>query len=106
MRQKVYVAEFCNIKITKVDTWSDFFIQDKVRQTNKHIHKLLIYFLFVKMLKLKEFFFCADNTAANISQENDKSNIADILLWAIFANRKELAEICWLRGRNHLCKYF
>lgn len=58
------------------------------------------------MPKLGNFFFCADNTAANISQENDKSNIEDILLWAIFANRKELAEICWLRGRNHLCKYF
>lgn len=36
MRQKGYVAEFCNIKITKVDTWSDFFIQDKVRQTNTY----------------------------------------------------------------------
>lgn len=34
MRRKVYVAEFCNTKITKVDTLSDFFIQDKVRQTN------------------------------------------------------------------------
>lgn len=26
-------------------------------------------------------------------------------MWAIFANRKELAEICWLRVENHLCKF-
>nr|XP_034318676.1 transient receptor potential cation channel subfamily M member 2-like [Crassostrea gigas] len=32
----------------------------------------------------------------------DKTTISDILLWAIFANRKELAEICWLRSENHL----
>lgn len=37
-------------------------------------------------------------------QSNDV-NISDILLWAIFANRKELAEICWLKGHNHLSKY-
>lgn len=36
--------------------------------------------------------------------EKDESTISDILLWAIFANRKELAEICWLRSENHLCK--
>lgn len=29
-------------------------------------------------------------------------NVSDILLWALFANRKELAEICWLRGYDHL----
>ncbi|XP_056002361.1 transient receptor potential cation channel subfamily M member-like 2 isoform X2 [Ostrea edulis] len=29
-------------------------------------------------------------------------DISDILLWAIFANRRELAEICWLRSDNHL----
>lgn len=34
--------------------------------------------------------------------EEDESTISDILLWAIFANRKELAEICWLRSENHL----
>ncbi|XP_065938117.1 transient receptor potential cation channel subfamily M member-like 2 isoform X1 [Magallana gigas] len=34
------------------------------------------------------------------STEDD--NISLILLWAIFANRKELAEIYWLRGKNHL----
>ncbi|XP_061190927.1 transient receptor potential cation channel subfamily M member 2-like [Saccostrea echinata] len=27
---------------------------------------------------------------------------SDILLWAIFANRREIAEICWLRTDNHL----
>nr|XP_034320574.1 transient receptor potential cation channel subfamily M member 2-like isoform X2 [Crassostrea gigas] len=28
--------------------------------------------------------------------------ISDILLWAIFANRRELAEICWLKGTDQL----
>lgn len=32
-------------------------------------------------------------------------NVSDILLWALFANRKELAEICWLKGHDHLSKY-
>lgn len=36
--------------------------------------------------------------------EKDESTISDILLWAIFANRKELAEICWLKSENHLCE--
>ncbi|XP_078329886.1 transient receptor potential cation channel subfamily M member-like 2 [Crassostrea virginica] len=30
------------------------------------------------------------------------SDTSDILLWAIFANRKEIAEICWLRGTDHI----
>lgn len=37
--------------------------------------------------------------------DNQYSSISDLLLWAIFANRKELAEICWLRGTDHLSKY-
>lgn len=37
---------------------------------------------------------------------NQYSSISDLLLWAIFANRKELAEICWLRGTDHLSKSF
>lgn len=31
-------------------------------------------------------------------------SITDVLLWSIFVNRKELAEICWLRGKDQLCK--
>ncbi|XP_061190311.1 transient receptor potential cation channel subfamily M member 8-like [Saccostrea echinata] len=27
---------------------------------------------------------------------------SDILLWAMFANRREIAEMCWLRTENHL----
>lgn len=30
--------------------------------------------------------------------------ISNILLWAILFNRRELAEILWLRSKNHLCK--
>ncbi|XP_062621660.1 transient receptor potential cation channel subfamily M member 2-like [Saccostrea cucullata] len=37
-------------------------------------------------------------------QNFSSMNISDILLWAIFANRKEIAEICWLRTTNHLLK--
>nr|XP_022311230.1 transient receptor potential cation channel subfamily M member 2-like [Crassostrea virginica] len=32
----------------------------------------------------------------------DISDTSDILLWSIFANRKEIAEICWLRGQDHI----
>lgn len=44
-----------------------------------------------------------------LKEEDEKpedENISNILLWAIFANRKELAEICWLRVENHLCKFY
>ena len=34
----------------------------------------------------------------------DSCETSDILLWAIFANRKEIAEICWIRGEDHLGK--
>lgn len=37
-------------------------------------------------------------------KENNYAKISDILLWAIFANRRDLAEICWLKGKDHLCK--
>lgn len=40
----------------------------------------------------------------NGNDESKDSDISDILLWAIFANRKDIAEICWLRGDNHLRK--
>ncbi|XP_056002351.1 uncharacterized protein LOC125661865 isoform X2 [Ostrea edulis] len=30
------------------------------------------------------------------------TDVSDILLWALFANRKDLAEICWLRSKDHL----
>lgn len=42
----------------------------------------------------------------NGNDESKDADISDILLWAIFANRKDIAEICWLRGDNHLCKIF
>lgn len=32
-------------------------------------------------------------------------NVFDLLFWFIFVNRKELVEICWLRGNNYLCKF-
>nr|XP_034319464.1 transient receptor potential cation channel subfamily M member-like 2 [Crassostrea gigas] len=57
-----------------------------------------------KMLRYREY-----NTQEQSQQKpnngNDESkdaDISDILLWAIFANRKDIAEICWLRGDNHL----
>ncbi|XP_078311841.1 transient receptor potential cation channel subfamily M member 2-like isoform X5 [Crassostrea virginica] len=46
--------------------------------------------------------------ALNIEEQNtneeamNTSDTSDILLWAIFANRKEIAEICWLRGTDHI----
>ncbi|XP_052693640.1 transient receptor potential cation channel subfamily M member 2-like [Crassostrea angulata] len=57
-----------------------------------------------KMLRYKE--YSNEYITSETSQTSDgnlkDTNMSDILLWAIFANRKELAEICWLRGENHL----
>lgn len=39
-------------------------------------------------------------------EKPEDETISSILLWAIFANRKELAEICWLKVENHLCRCF
>lgn len=39
-------------------------------------------------------------------KEDNYAKISDILLWAIFANRRDLAEICWLKGKDHLCKIY
>lgn len=50
-----------------------------------------------------------DKTNAEEDSENEDPiylNISDILLWSIFANRRELAEICWLRGTDQLRKLF
>ncbi|XP_056021813.1 uncharacterized protein LOC125651630 [Ostrea edulis] len=44
---------------------------------------------------------CRKTLGYRVMHEKDK-DISDILLWAIFANRKELAEICWLRTDDHL----
>lgn len=35
-------------------------------------------------------------------QKNEDDFISNVLLWAIFANRIELAEMFWLKGTNHL----
>lgn len=40
------------------------------------------------------------------NEEDDPSDIFDILLWAIFANRKEIAEIYWLHGTDHIRRCF
>ncbi|XP_056002332.1 uncharacterized protein LOC130049150 isoform X2 [Ostrea edulis] len=47
-----------------------------------------------------------ENKQKNDSESNQQgvedANIHDLLLWAVFANRRELAEICWLRSADHL----
>ena len=44
--------------------------------------------------------------ATTTKKTSDICEISDILLWALFANRKEIAEICWIRGENNICKGF
>lgn len=50
-------------------------------------------------------FILPDDKKEKKTKENNESS-ANLLLWAIFVNRKELAEICWLRGTNQLCKSY
>lgn len=50
-----------------------------------------------------------NKTSAKTDSDNKDPiylHISDILLWAIFANRRELAEICWIRGTDQLRKLF
>ncbi|XP_078329885.1 transient receptor potential cation channel subfamily M member-like 2 [Crassostrea virginica] len=49
-----------------------------------------------KILRYKEYNKSTD------SKKKEYADISDVLLWSIFANRKELAEICWLRSENQL----
>lgn len=49
------------------------------------------------------FFFLVEYVLKEDDEKPEDETISNILLWAIFANRKELAEICWLRVENHLC---
>nr|XP_022311262.1 uncharacterized protein LOC111116556 [Crassostrea virginica] len=43
-----------------------------------------------------------EREANHRSESEQTSGISDILLWSIFADRKEIAEICWIRGKDHL----
>lgn len=52
------------------------------------------------ILRYKEFILPDDKKEKKTKENNESS--ANLLLWAIFVNRKELAEICWLRGTNQL----
>lgn len=38
--------------------------------------------------------------------KNENDTISDLLLWALLEKRKDLAELCWLRGTDHLCKVY
>lgn len=51
-------------------------------------------------------FFIFPEYKSTDSKEKEYADISDVLLWSIFANRKELAEICWLRSENQLCTFF
>lgn len=64
-------------------------------------------FLFFKKLPLSHkiiFLFSGNKVVASKHTNSEYADVSDLLLWSIFANRKELAEICWLRGKDHLCK--
>lgn len=43
-----------------------------------------------------------EGTSKNNDSISTYADVSDLLLWSVFANRRELAEICWLRGKDHL----
>lgn len=49
-------------------------------------------------------FFFVEFIEFDSKEEKSDDSIGDILLWAIVFDRRELAEICWLRYKDHLCK--
>lgn len=68
--------------------------------TNNDIHidtsSCIYHFVFLNL--------CPEFTDFDSEEENSDIGIGDVLLWAIVFNRRELAEICWQRGKDHLCK--
>ena len=38
--------------------------------------------------------------------ESEDVSFDDILLWALYANRPQIAELVWLNGKNQLSLYF
>lgn len=58
-------------------------------------YKSLIFFIHFVWV-----FFSGPETTEN--PDDDMFPIT--LLWALLFNRRELAEILWLRGKDHLCK--
>lgn len=57
------------------------------------------------MTYLKFLFTLALDIKDQTNEGTLNTDTSDILLWAIFANRKEIAEICWLRGTDHICRW-
>lgn len=53
-----------------------------------------------KILRYKR--YKGNKVVASKHTNSEYADVSDLLLWSIFANRKELAEICWLRGKDHL----
>ncbi|XP_061190940.1 transient receptor potential cation channel subfamily M member 2-like [Saccostrea echinata] len=43
-----------------------------------------------------------DTESKEVRQEDNRARFEDILLWALYANRPEIAETVWLRGENQL----
>lgn len=69
-----------------------------VRDVVNYIFVCFIY------LFLNCFYFAGKSD--DIEDDDTDESISDLLLWTIFANRKELAEIFWLKSKNHLCMCF
>lgn len=65
-----------------------------------------ILLMHIVSLIIRDFFYLvlADEFKSDMSPQ-DKS-LSNVLLWAILANRKELAAMFWLKGNDQLCKVF
>lgn len=62
--------------------------------------------LFVCFTYLLSYGFNFAGKYDDVEDDDTDASISDILLWTIFANRKELADIFWLKSKNHLCMLF
>lgn len=61
-----------------------------------HIDKCIQHLVFLKLF--------SEFKDSNTNESNSDIGINDILLWAVIFNRRELAELYWLRGKDRLCK--
>ena len=86
-----------------MDEILDIFVQNCRNENCPELPGLPLSELDISKYVSKLSFIITEDTS-NKNPENKENIISDILLWALFANRKKLAEICWLRSKNHLCK--
>lgn len=68
------------------------------------LYMLTFFFSFFHINNIQPSFYLFSEYGSFWDEFNEDFSAAGILLWAIFLNRKDLAEICWRNVKYRLCK--